>query len=312
MLLGYAGAVVLVFVSARYRLPLVPVLCMLAGGGTVWLYDACRARRWRGVVAAGAGCIVLAMLASVFGPFPQERNDYRAELELFLARAAYRDGDDAATLAHLTVAARRIPTDSGVHNALATLFLKTGDVRAAGEHAARAVELDERNYEAHATLGDARMRLGDVAAAADAYTAAIAAGPPDAELHHKLSGAWARLGRFDDAIAQLGAALAIDADNAMTLRMLAHLLATSPDVALRDPARALDLAQRAREMVGEDDPVLLSAMAAANAELGRFDDAIALISRAIAITPPDSAMAQQLGRERQRYQRGLKYPSGRR
>lgn len=309
MVVGYAGAIVLVFVSARYRLPLVPVLCVLAAGGVVWLWDACRARRWRGVAAAGAGCIVIALLGSAFGPFPQERNDYRAELELFLARAAYRDGDDAATLAHLTAAARRIPGDSGVHNALATLFLKTGDVRAAGEHAARAVQLDARNYEAHATLGDARMRAGDAAGAAAAYIDAIAVGPPDPTLHHKLSGALARRGRFDQALTQLETALTLDERNAMTLRMLAHLLATAPDATLRDPRRALTLAQRARERLGEDDAVLLSAVAAAHAELGRFDDAIAIITRAIALAPADSPLAQQLARERERYRRGLTYPS---
>jgi len=61
---------------------------------------------------------------------------------------------------------------------------------------------------------------------------------------------------------------------------LAALLATSPDAARRDPARAITL-------VGLDkwdfdsDPTAIEVLAAANAQLGKFSDAVALEKRAI-------------------------------
>ncbi len=48
------GVPVLFFVTARYRLPALPVLLVLAGGGAAWLVAQVQARAWRWV-AGGAG-----------------------------------------------------------------------------------------------------------------------------------------------------------------------------------------------------------------------------------------------------------------
>ena len=61
---------------------------------------------------------------------------------------------------------------------------------------------------------------------------------------------------------------------------LAALLATSPDAERRDPVRALTLVEP-KKWDFESDPTALEVMAAANAQNGKFSDAVALEKRAI-------------------------------
>jgi tetratricopeptide (TPR) repeat protein len=64
---------------------------------------------------------------------------------------------------------------------------------------------------------------------------------------------------------------------------LAFALATLPDAGLRDGARALALAGEAVAASGGTSPDYLDTLAAAYAELGRFDEAVAEQRRALAL-----------------------------
>ncbi len=54
MVAAYAGSLLVFFVTARYRVPLVPPLLLLAGAALAWLADLCRRRPAVGVAAAVA------------------------------------------------------------------------------------------------------------------------------------------------------------------------------------------------------------------------------------------------------------------
>jgi hypothetical protein len=68
-----------------------------------------------------------------------------------------------------------------------------------------------------------------------------------------------------------------------SLNNLAWNLATSPDPRIRNGAEAVALAQRACEMTRYGKAVLIGTLAAAQAETGKFDDAIATAQRACAV-----------------------------
>jgi Flp pilus assembly protein TadD len=98
-----------------------------------------------------------------------------------------------------------------------------------------------------------------------------------------------------------------DADAASTL---AWLLATTTDDQLRDGATALALAEGAvAASGGAPDADRLDTLAAAYAEVGRFDDAVATARRAE--TAAETAGTVDLGREiaerRALYERGRPY-----
>ena len=70
----------MVFGAARYRVPLVPALAVVAAGGCFALPAAIGARRvWR-LLATAAVVVTLLLVASLPGPYPQERVNYRAEM----------------------------------------------------------------------------------------------------------------------------------------------------------------------------------------------------------------------------------------
>src|SRR5207244_8214902 len=64
---------------------------------------------------------------------------------------------------------------------------------------------------------------------------------------------------------------------------LASVFATAPDASLRNGTRAVELAGRALKLADDVSPILHRTLAAAYAEAGRFDDAIATAERGHAL-----------------------------
>ncbi|MFP4156969.1 MAG: hypothetical protein ACLFU4_05060 [Opitutales bacterium] len=103
--LAYAAGVLMFFVSARFRLPLAPLLVVFAGG------LACV--NWRDLrrcdVIAG-GCILAVTAGLSFGNWlgAQDKKTFRQD-HLLLAQAALNVGDDEAALLHTTEALELAP-----------------------------------------------------------------------------------------------------------------------------------------------------------------------------------------------------------
>jgi len=91
----------------------------------------------------------------------------------------------------------------------------------------------------------------------------------------------AGLGYEAAATAQLRDANFLRRDWYDALRNLAWLLATSPEPKVRDGGQAIVVAERANQLTGYENPIALDTLAAAYAEAGRFDNAVATESRAV-------------------------------
>jgi tetratricopeptide (TPR) repeat protein len=129
----------------------------------------------------------------------------------------------------------------------------------------------------------ARAAAGNSAAAEQALAEALARAPVDARfaLCESAASAFYDYGADAAAVAVFRRALALRNDPAIATT-LAWILATTSDAPLRDGRAALALVE-ARARANADDPTLLSAFAAACAEVGRFPDAIAAAQRALAL-----------------------------
>ena len=80
--------------------------------------------------------------------------------------------------------------------------------------------------------------------------------------------------------ARLRLELSQNPESPPAMNNLAVLLATAPDPALRNGAEAVQLAERASSLSGSRNPVMLTTLAAAYAEAGRFSEAVASAQKA--------------------------------
>lgn len=85
--------VIAVFVSGRYRVPIVPVIAALAALTCCEWVRALRGRRWRRVAAQAGVVLCLALLLSLHGPTCEEDLDYRSELYWLLGLRADNLGE---------------------------------------------------------------------------------------------------------------------------------------------------------------------------------------------------------------------------
>ena len=85
------------------------------------------------------------------------------------------------------------------------------------------------------------------------------------------------------AVKQWESALGLNPNDGNAQSNLAWVFATAPDASLRNGTRAVELAERALKLAGGINPILHRTLAAAYAEAGRFDAAIATAERGQAL-----------------------------
>jgi hypothetical protein len=147
------------------------------------------------------------------------------------------------------------------------------------------------DYRTHYSVGDCFRMQGRWQLALREYNAAVSAGiNADKGIAHldvaaslAIADVLLHLGREREAADQLEAALRMKPEATEVLNNLAWLLATCPDASIRDGARAVSLAERACQLTDYKTTIIVGTLAAAYAEAGRFDDAMATAERAIAL-----------------------------
>ena len=90
-----------------------------------------------------------------------------------------------------------------------------------------------------------------------------------------------QFGHYEEAHSRLETALQLNPNSTMAMNNLVWMLATCPDTKVRNGARAVELGERLCEMTGYQAAVAVGTLAAAYAEAGRFDEAIATAQEAI-------------------------------
>lgn len=190
-LVSYGLSIVAVFVSARYRAPLVPALAVLAGGGLAALPRELAAGRGRRLAGVAAVAVLVAALACLPGPFPAEGIDYEAELLYLVGTAVRKAGDPARAVGLLTEAVERVPSLGDAENQLGNAWADLGRSDLALEHYRRAVEAGPGNVLARENHGRLLLYRGRNAEAAEAFREALRLRPGDAELRRLLDQALA-------------------------------------------------------------------------------------------------------------------------
>jgi Tfp pilus assembly protein PilF len=182
--LSSAAAVILFFVTERYRLPLVPVVAIFAATGLAFLWRQVRGTGWRSRGAVALLVIPGLLLANVdwFGHAPHSEAP-----GLFAMASAYE---------------REMLTAS------------------ADRYYRAAIESDPTFVQAYNDLGLLQVDLGEFEPAIQTLTAGAAVAPNDPRLRYNLAYAYLVAGRADSAIPLLRTVVQAEPDNLEALNNL--------------------------------------------------------------------------------------------
>ncbi len=252
------------------------------------------------------------------GDFEAAVGAYRAALKIdprdatvrcHLGRALLRLGKPEEAASEYREAIRVRPGYARAHDDLGVLLLQRGEAAAAVTEFREVLKLDSNYPGVRNQLGQALAETGDLAGAAESFGLAVESEPSNADYRMNLGLAFQRLGRATEAAAQYQESLRLKAENPPVMNALAWLLATSAEDRVRDGAEAVRWAERLCQMVGRDNPELLDTLAAAYAEVGRYDEAVQTARRALELASggQQTELADQIRARLKLYEAGQPY-----
>ena len=260
-----------------------------------------------------AGIIALAVLAlfSVGRRLPAWAGLLAASaVVIVFARMTYERNADYADFDRIwsqTIAER--PRNARARNNYASSLLMKGRYAEAEPHLRVAVAEKASFAEAEANLGVALSAQGRLDEAAGHLRRAIEIRPDYAPAHRNLGETYALQQRLAEAVSHYAKALDQSPDDVNLLNRMSWIHATSSDARARDGARALAFAERAVTLTRRQDPDSLDSLAAALAELGEFDRAVATAREAVGVATARGNQNLSRGLEQRLalYARGQRY-----
>lgn len=286
MALAYAASVVLFYVFARYRFPLVPILMLFASAGIVSAAPLVRSRspRWRALLAGAAVGV------AVFTNWPLlSATTMRAVTENNLAAALQEDGHLDEAIAHYVRSTELKSDYAPAYNNMGTALRARGrlaDAVVAYEQALRTMP----DYpDAHYNLANALLEQRRTADAIGHLRLAARGLPGSAPVHNNLGKALAEAGQGQEAADALGRAVALDPDSVTAHHNLGHVLASLGrlDDAVAHLRRATEIAPADGEALFDLGSLLL--------EAGRLPDAVAALREAVRLSPASAKAHNNLG-----------------
>jgi Flp pilus assembly protein TadD len=219
-------------------------------------------------------------------------------------------GQVEEAIGHFRRAIQLSPADPHTAYNLGAALRLEGKLDEAEAELRRALHLKPDYVEAADRLADVLVLQGRLVEAVEQLRGAVAVAPGDPRLHFRLAMALTGRGAAPTQVAEeLQLAIRCGPGWADPYNALAWLLATSPDETVRDPRRAVPIAERAAELTGRRDPKVLDTLAAAQASAGQFDLAVATARAALGLAaqPGGEALAREIGARLRLYERHIAY-----
>lgn len=162
-----------------------------------------------------------------------------------------------------------------------------GDLEEAKEQFQEALKLEPNLPLAHLYLGDVQSHLGDKQAAKTSHKSALAQwtkqiqADDDAFKRNNRGSFYLRYGKVAEARDDFAAATKLEQRHFWSMGNLSYTYSAAPNAEERDGKEALKIAEAACDITLHRNGWCLSVKAAALAELGRFDEAIAVQQKAV-------------------------------
>ena len=281
---AYAASVVMFYVFARYRYPLVPFLLLFAAAGLV------ESPRLLRVDARSLALASAVLAAALFVNRPMLDTELmRAITEHNLGAALQSDNRFDEAIQHyrraVALKADYAPAYTNMGAALRAEG-RLSDAVTAYEHAL-AIQPDEG--EAHYNLANALQDQGKPGEAIEHFRRALRLRPDSADVHNNLGIALAATGRSGEAVAEFREAVRLDPDSSQAHRNLGGALASQGmrAEAIDHLRRAVGLDPRDGEAQYDLGSILL--------EAGRFGEAAEQFRTALQLMPDSAEAHNNLG-----------------
>ena len=186
------------------------------------------------------------------------------------------------------------------HNNLGVISLSRLDWNAAEPHFREVIRVWPNNYLGYFNMGRVAAFQFKTNAAMEWWQAALRRKPDDVDTLCLLGGAHAAAGDYTNALAYYDGALRTSPNHPVALSRLAWMLATCPDPGVRNGPRAVRLAEVLPALSGAVSAHACDVLAAALAEAGRFDEAIACAGKALDLLGrPESGRPAEVSRRQE-------------
>jgi tetratricopeptide (TPR) repeat protein len=182
---------------------------------------------------------------------------------------------------HYTAVLDKSPEDERGISCRCWAYMAVGDYDRALRDAEEAVRLNPDSVAWRNNRGEVLIKRKEYDKAIAEFTAILDANPDYFFALYNRSDAYIRSRQFARALTDIELALKTEARVPGLHMNLARVLATAPDAKLRDGKRALEAARKAVDMIKYRDGRFLDTLAAAYAEAGEFDKAVATQQKAI-------------------------------
>ncbi len=289
---AYAASVVLFYVFARYRFPLVPFLLLLAANGLVLaprlIAAASPARR------ATLGLVVASVAVAVNWPMLSSTR-MRAITETNLGTALHEASRYDEAVEHYRKAAALQPDYAPAYNNLGVTLRAQGRVDDAIQAYQEGLKLREAYPDLHFNLANALMEQNRADEAAGHLRAALAGGreasggQDSAGAHNNLGMALASKGQYAEAAAEFRAAISAEPTSVLAHRNLGNVLSSMGrgEEAMAAFERAVALNPNDAQATYDLGSLLL--------ETGRFEEAATMLRTSLAADPKSAETLNNLG-----------------
>ena len=227
-----------------------------------------------------------------------------ADTHIDLGCALLDKGGTDAAIAEYNKAVAVDPGYAPGHFNLGYALLQKGKVDAAIAEFQRAIQITPDYPNALMDLGGALRAKGELDEAILEYRKALEMRPDYPEGNYDLANALLQKGEVKDAIFHFEKTLKADPLFVPALNNLAWVLASCSDRSLRDGPRAVELAGRANQITGGQQPDILRTLAAAYAEAGQTQSAAEAAREALrlAAVQGNTTLEDVLRKEIERYE----------
>ena len=226
-----------------------------------------------------------------------------------LAIALAREGQLDQAIAEFRETIRLAPALLQPRIDLANVLLAHGEAGEAIAQCREVLEKDPNAVQAMIVLGAALTADGQDEEAITHLERAVTLEPHSGPAQFSLGLALHERGHSNRALVHLNEAVRLQPDNVRTLWQTAWILATDPDSAIRDGARAVEFATQAVQLSGGRDVHAFDALSAALAETKKFSAAVDAAERAsaLALARGDDALMGAIEQRTRQYREGLPY-----